>query len=84
MPRGGKHAINPILCPDQRQPHQRITKKSHIKYDVFDPDYLAMASPFAPIDVHSRASQLGIRQTSDAFKKKRNPNEKKKLYGRRK
>lgn len=86
-PKGGKHSVNPITAPDQKHPHQRVGKKAQGgKYDVFDPDYVAMTSPFAPTDVHSRAAQLGFggSHSGGGFQKRRNPNEKKKLYGRRK
>ena len=83
-PQGGKHARNPILVEDQPMPHQEMAKKSKIKYDVFDPDYVANASPFAPIDTTSRSAVLGIRKHGQNFRCKRNPNENRKVYGRRK
>jgi RNA-binding protein NOB1 len=83
MPKGGKHANNPILCEDQPVPQQRATKKSQQKIDVFDPDYIAGYSPFAVTDITSRAAQLGIRSGRTEHFNKRNPNERKK-HGRRK
>lgn len=83
MPKGGKHANNPILCEDQPVPQQRATKKSQQKFDVFNPDYIAGYSPFAVTDITSRAAQLGIRSGRTEHFNKRNPNERKK-YGRRK
>lgn len=83
MPKGGKHANNPILCEDQPVPQQRATKKSQQKIDVFNPDYIAGYSPFAVTDITSRAAQLGIRSGRTEHFNKRNPNERKK-YGRRK
>ncbi|XP_067651419.1 RNA-binding protein NOB1-like [Haliotis asinina] len=59
-PKGGKHANNPILVADQPFPHQRPTKKSLKSMDVFDPDFMALESPFCRNDVTSRAAQLGI------------------------
>ncbi|NWH93495.1 NOB1 protein, partial [Aegithalos caudatus] len=59
-PQGGKHANNPHLVEDQRFPQQRLSRKARQKTDVFDPDYLARASPFAEHDVHSRAAHLHL------------------------
>ncbi|XP_052062983.1 RNA-binding protein NOB1-like [Mytilus californianus] len=84
LPKGGKHSQNPILCADQPFPQQRTTKKSKQKLDVFDPDYVAGYSPFAVTDITSRASQLGIRSGRTGQFNKRNPNEVRKNYGRRK
>ncbi|XP_071172735.1 RNA-binding protein NOB1-like [Mytilus edulis] len=84
LPKGGKHSQNPILCADQPFPQQRTTKKSKQKLDVFDPDYVAGYSPFGLTDITSRASQLGIRNGRTGQFNKRNPNEGRKNYGRRK
>ena len=84
MPKGGKHVTNPVLCEDQREAHQRMNKSSKVKYDILDEDYDALNSPFAPIDVSSRSAQLGIRNHKHNYKNRRNPNENKKVYGRRK
>ena len=81
MPKGGKHASNPILVEDQREAQQRASKASRIKYNAMDPDYITHNSPFAPIDTQSRAAQLGIRGN---FRKRQNPNEMRKKHGRRK
>ena len=83
-PKGGKHAHNPVLCADQKEAQQRMARQSKVKYDAFDPDFVAHSSPFAPTDVHSKSAQLGIRDYKHAFRNKRNPNENKKVYGRRK
>eukprot|EP00105_Crassostrea_gigas_P027707 XP_011449139.1 PREDICTED: RNA-binding protein NOB1 isoform X4 [Crassostrea gigas] len=61
LPRGGKHASNPILVEDQPLPQQRAAKKKQQHMDVFDPDFVAGQSPFALNDITSRAAQLGIR-----------------------
>lgn len=61
MPKGGKHAVNPILCEDQPRPHFCAPKKALQKLNVFDPDYVARDSPFLLNDLTSRASQLGRR-----------------------
>ncbi|XP_074646707.1 RNA-binding protein NOB1-like [Tubulanus polymorphus] len=83
MPKGGKHANNPILCEDQIIAQQRTTKFSkNNKLDVFSPDYVANSSPFSLNDVTSRAAQLGIRDHKG--QKSRNPNESRKRRGRRK
>ncbi|NWI77520.1 NOB1 protein, partial [Dryoscopus gambensis] len=63
-PQGGKHANNPHLVEDQRFPQQRLSRKARQKTNVFDPDYLAGASPFAENDVHSRAAHLHLRDAA--------------------
>ncbi|NXM76383.1 NOB1 protein, partial [Serilophus lunatus] len=74
-PQGGKHANNPQLVEDQRFPQQRLSRKARQKTDVFDPDYLAGASPFAEHDVHSRAANLLIRDSArGAGRRRLNPN----------
>ncbi|KAK6185464.1 hypothetical protein SNE40_007691 [Patella caerulea] len=60
MPRTGRHANNPILVEDQPVPQQHPTRRSQIKVDALNPDYVAGSSPFAMNDVTSRAAQLGI------------------------
>jgi hypothetical protein len=64
MPRGGKHANNPILSEDQPRPQNLPSKKSLIKNNPLDPDYTCLSSPFATKDVYSRASALGIKPNS--------------------
>ncbi|NWW17389.1 NOB1 protein, partial [Falcunculus frontatus] len=74
-PQGGKHATNPHLVEDQRFPQQRLSRKARQKTNVFDPDYLAGASPFAENDVHSRAAHLHLRDAAlGAGRRRLNPN----------
>ncbi|NWV27958.1 NOB1 protein, partial [Origma solitaria] len=74
-PQGGKHANNPHLVEDQRFPQQRLSRKARQKTNVFDPDYLAGASPFAENDVHSRAAHLHLRDAAlGAGRRRLNPN----------
>ncbi|NXO93170.1 NOB1 protein, partial [Certhia brachydactyla] len=74
-PQGGKHANNPHLVEDQRFPQQRLSRKARQKTNVFDPDYLARASPFAENDVHSRAAHLHLRDAAlGAGRRRLNPN----------
>ncbi|NWV80143.1 NOB1 protein, partial [Dasyornis broadbenti] len=74
-PQGGKHAHNPHLVEDQRFPQQRLSRKARQKTNVFDPDYLAGASPFAENDVHSRAAHLHLRDAAlGAGRRRLNPN----------
>ncbi|NWW64761.1 NOB1 protein, partial [Ifrita kowaldi] len=74
-PQGGKHANNPHLVEDQRFPQQRLSRKAQQKTNVFDPDYLAGASPFAENDVHSRAAHLHLRDAAlGAGRRRLNPN----------
>ncbi|NWW76175.1 NOB1 protein, partial [Climacteris rufus] len=74
-PQGGKHANNPHLVEDQRFPQQRLSRRARQKTNVFDPDYLAGASPFAENDVHSRAAHLQLRDAAlGAGRRRLNPN----------
>jgi len=80
-PKGGKYHVNPLLCEDQPRPHQRMSRKAKVKYNVFEAGYIANNSPFAPTDTQSRSAMLGF---GGGRKKRSNPNENKKVYGRRK
>ncbi|XP_033928805.1 RNA-binding protein NOB1 [Melopsittacus undulatus] len=74
-PRGGKHANNPHLVADQPFPQQRLSRKARQKTNVFDPDYIARASPFAENDIYSRAANLQIRDAAlGAGRRRLNPN----------
>ncbi|XP_035210207.1 RNA-binding protein NOB1-like [Stegodyphus dumicola] len=83
MPKGGKHAVNPVLCEDQPIPQNKPPKSALQKIDALSPDYEILPSPFAKNDVYSRAALLGIR-TNKSGKTKRNPNEWSKRTGNRK
>lgn len=58
LPKGGKHACNPILFEDQALPQQRLSKKAQLKTDALDANYTAGYSPFVMRDVDSRSSKL--------------------------
>lgn len=58
MPKGGKHANNPILFEDQPLPQQRLSKKAQLKTDALDDNYTAGYSPFVMRDIDSRSSKL--------------------------
>lgn len=58
LPKGGKHACNPILFEDQAIPQQRISKKAQLKTDALDENYTAGYSPFVMRDVDSRSAML--------------------------
>ncbi|KAG8562901.1 hypothetical protein GDO81_015862 [Engystomops pustulosus] len=74
-PQGGKHAANPHLVWDQHFPQQRVSKKARSKTDVFNPDYIAGASPFVENDIYSRAANLNIRDGAvGAGRRRMNPN----------
>ncbi|XP_076659351.1 RNA-binding protein NOB1 [Halictus rubicundus] len=76
MPKGGKHANNPILCEDQPVPHQRQTRQARTKNDPLQEDYIAGYSPFVMRDVHSKSAMLGIRSSGSVkYWMKKNPNE---------
>ncbi|CDW60237.1 RNA binding protein NOB1 [Trichuris trichiura] len=72
-PKGGKHAKNPILFEDQPMSHNKLSRKSLQKMDVFDPDYVAGDSPFAMHDITSRSAVLGLRSLQR--RNLRNPND---------
>nr|XP_033476000.1 RNA-binding protein NOB1 isoform X2 [Epinephelus lanceolatus] len=75
LPQGGKHSSNPQLVEDQRFPQQRLSRKARQKTDVFNPDYVAGASPFCQNDVYSRAANLQIRDSQCGGGRRRaNPN----------
>jgi len=76
-PQGGKYAHNPVLCADQPQPQQRLSRKAKTKYNVFEAGYEANSSPFAPKDTQSRSVMLG-------FHNRRAGNDSKKRTGRKK
>lgn len=76
MPKGGKHANNPILCNDQPVPDQRTTRLARTKNDPLQDDYIAGYSPFIMRDIHSKSAILGIRPGSSVkYWMKKNPNE---------
>ncbi|XP_005726405.1 RNA-binding protein NOB1 isoform X2 [Pundamilia nyererei] len=75
LPQGGKHSTNPHLVEDQRFPQQRLSRKARQKTDVFNPDYVAGASPFCENDIYSRAANLQIRDSQCGGGRRRaNPN----------
>ena len=59
-PTGGRHAKNPITCPDQKLPNQRTASVKKEKVDVFSPEFIARSSPFAFHDVTSRGAVGGF------------------------
>ncbi|KAL5021881.1 hypothetical protein ScPMuIL_001036 [Solemya velum] len=84
LPKGGKHANNPIITEDQPCPQQRLSRKARQKIDALDPDYVTGISPFSMNDINSRAANLGVHCNTRDRWNKRNPNEVKKYHGRRK
>lgn len=78
MPKGGKHANNPILCEDQPMPQQHPSRLARMKNNPLDDDYIAGYSPFVMRDINSKSAMLGIRPDSVKYWMKRNPNESKK------
>ncbi|XP_063229455.1 RNA-binding protein NOB1 [Bacillus rossius redtenbacheri] len=75
MPKGGKHANNPILVEDQRLPQQHASRLARQKNDPLAPDYIAGFSPFIMRDVSSRSAMLGIRPSETKHWMRKNPNE---------
>uniref|UniRef100_UPI00358E7E47 RNA-binding protein NOB1 isoform X2 n=1 Tax=Myxine glutinosa TaxID=7769 RepID=UPI00358E7E47 len=75
MPKGGKHAHNPILCADQRLPHERVSRKALARTGALEPDYDAGVSPFAVHDLYSRWATLGVKRPGFGSGRQRiNPN----------
>lgn len=85
LPHGGKHSNNPQLVEDQRFPQQRLSRKARQKTDVFNPDYMAGASPFCENDIYSRAANLQIRDGQCGGGRRRaNPNATRKKFVKKK
>jgi len=89
-PKGGKHAWNPRLTEDQREPQQRLSKKSLRKNNPMGEDFLAGNSPFVTRDVTSKSAMLGLAGTdkgnaapSGFYWTQRNPNVVRKNTGNR-
>ncbi|XP_072753536.1 RNA-binding protein NOB1 [Anoplolepis gracilipes] len=79
MPKGGKHANNPILCEDQPMPEQRSSRLARTKNNPLDDDYIAGYSPFVMRDINSKSAMLGIRPDGVVkYWMRKNPNESKK------
>ncbi|KOX78028.1 RNA-binding protein NOB1 [Melipona quadrifasciata] len=76
LPKGGKHANNPILCEDQPLPDQRPSRLARTKNNPLEDDHIAEYSPFVMRDIHSKSAMLGIRTKGPAkYWMQRNPNE---------
>lgn len=58
LPKGGKHAVNPLLYADQVIPQQRLSKKSLQTTNALDDNYTAGVSPFTVRDIDSRSAKL--------------------------
>ncbi|XP_038068009.1 RNA-binding protein NOB1-like [Patiria miniata] len=85
MPKGGKHADNPVLVEDQPIPHNRLSRKAQMTTDVFNTDFITGNSPFALKDTTSKSAQLGVRSfDSNAAHHRRNPNQVRPKKGRKK
>ncbi|KAM9860614.1 RNA-binding protein NOB1 isoform 2-T2 [Aulostomus maculatus] len=85
LPHGGKHSNNPQLVEDQRFPQQRLSHKARQKTDVFNPDYMAGASPFSENDIYSRSANLHIRDgRSGGGRRRANPNASRKKFVKKK
>lgn len=65
-PRGGQHAVQPLLTADQRFPFQWAKKSK--KVNALSEDFVAGSSPFSTRDVYSRAAQHGYANTERGIK----------------
>ena len=90
-PKGGKHAWNPRLSEDQREPQQRLSRKAIARTNPMGEDYLAGGSPFVTHDVTSKAAMLGLSGANKGnaappgfYWAQRNPNSVRKNTGNRK
>ena len=90
-PRGGKHAWNPRLSEDQREPQQRLSKKAIARNNPMGEDYMAGGSPFVTHDVTSKSAMLGLSGANKGnapppgfYWSQRNPNSVRKNTGNRK
>ncbi|CAH1779731.1 unnamed protein product [Owenia fusiformis] len=86
MPKGGKHVTNPILCEDQPTGQHRTNKHFNKgSINPMDADFVSQSSPFALNDVYSRSAQIRVKGGRGRGRgNKKNPNENRKVYGRRK
>ncbi|KAG6798161.1 RNA-binding protein NOB1 [Apis mellifera caucasica] len=76
MPKGGKHANNPILCEDQPIPDQKPTRLARTKNNPLQDDNIAEYSPFIMRDIYSKSAMLGIRAKNPVkYWMQKNPNE---------
>uniref|UniRef100_A0A8C4PZ00 RNA-binding protein NOB1 n=1 Tax=Eptatretus burgeri TaxID=7764 RepID=A0A8C4PZ00_EPTBU len=82
MPKGGKHAHNPILCADQRLAHEKVSRKALARTAALEPDYDAGISPFAVHDLYSRSATLGVKRPGFGSGRQRmNPNTPRSRFG---
>ena len=81
LPKGGRHADNPITAPDQRVTYKDRRRRMN-KVNPLDPDYVARHSPFTMKDVTSRGAQIAFAKGGRGGRRK-NPNQVK-PKGRRK
>jgi len=73
-PKGGKHAVNPILTADQLMPKNRVTNMAKTKTNAMDPDYICGSNdPFAKNDVTSKSAMMGVHKSRPYWDYK-NPN----------
>lgn len=57
QPKGGRHAHNPVLAPDQKITY-KAKRSRQPNVNPLHPDYIAQSSPFAMKDVTSRGAQV--------------------------
>jgi len=86
-PKGGKHAVNPVLCDadafNRRRGHQ-ITKMARNKTNAMDPDYVAGNDPFSKNDVTSKSAMMGVGHHAKPYWECKNPNDLRKRTGNNK
>ncbi|KAL7646369.1 UNVERIFIED_CONTAM: hypothetical protein RMT77_003280 [Armadillidium vulgare] len=96
-PQGGKRAVNPILCADQRVPQMLPNKRNRQRNDPMHEDYLSTGGrdkPFRHIDTSGRFSSMLANNCGFSFQmskqrgifyfEKKNPNDPGKNVKRRK
>lgn len=90
-PKGGKHSVNPRLVEDQREAHQRLSKKALLATNPAPEELVQGNSPFYVKDVTSKSAMLGLHgqgkgnaEVPGLYWARKNPNASKKCTGNRK
>jgi len=90
-PKGGKHGVNPRLVEDQREAHQRLSKKALMASNPPAEDFVEGNSPFYVKDVTSKSAMLGLHghgkgnaEVPGQYWARKNPNSSRKCTGNRK
>lgn len=84
-PKGGKHAVRPILTRDDLMGRgQQVTKMARAKTNAMDSDYVAGNDPFSKNDVTSKSAMMGVAHHAKPYWECKNPNDLRKRTGNNK